>query len=88
MRADLVRPGLVQPELFAANAHANAGVAKDHPPVIQPPLGVASKRLPSLSTTEIWVVSFDMPAESRPSEANWSSRENNARGEFQNVAFQ
>jgi len=31
-------------------------------PPIQPPLGVASKMLPSLSMTEIWVVSLIAPA--------------------------
>jgi hypothetical protein len=30
VRADLVGPGLIQPELFAAHAHADAGVAQDH----------------------------------------------------------
>src|ERR1700676_433203 len=58
-------------------------------PLIHPPLGVASKRLPSLSTTEMWVVSLDMPAESRPSEASWSSRDDDAWGELsETLAFQ
>ena len=35
-------------------------------PGTQPPLGVASKTLPALSMTAMWVVSFDTPAESSP----------------------
>ena len=41
-------------------------------PVIQPPLGVASKTLPSLSTMAMCVVSLLMPAESSPNDA-WIS---------------
>src|SRR6516165_2967008 len=42
-------------------------------PGIQPPLGVASNTLPSLSMTEMWVVSFDTPAESNPRDASASA---------------
>ena len=38
-------------------------------PGTQPPLGVASKMLPSASMTAIWVVSFITPAESCLSDA-------------------
>ena len=43
-------------------------------PVIQPPLGVASNMLPSLSMTAMCVVSFDMPASRSPSDASSIAR--------------